>query len=71
VLRLQPRFGATGPDVAQMERFASQERQGQARPEDLAAALTEGTVQVDDGVAHTLRTAPGVPKFTLIHDVAS
>ena len=41
-----------GADVAQVEALARQQRQGQAGAEDLPAALAEGTVDLQQRLAH-------------------
>src|SRR5262249_49051541 len=50
VLRLQARLGPARPDVPQMKWPAREQRQRQARAQNLPAAFAERTIQLDQGL---------------------
>ncbi len=56
MLEAQPRLGAIGPDVPQVERLAGHQRQRQCTAQHLPPALTHGAVDFNHGVVSKIES---------------
>ena len=64
VLGLQAGFGSSSPHMAEMERPAGQQGEGQAGAQDLSAPFALGTIEFNSLRFHTSRRAQSGEKFT-------